>query len=462
MKTVRIGAGLGFYGDSWAPVATTLERGEVQYVASDHLAELTLAILQKDRQRDPALGYTRDLVPMMTALWPLAAKRGVRFLLNAGGLNPQGAAAALAAEFARRGWPARIACVTGDAVLDRVDELRDAGESLEHLDTGAALADVRDRLLFANAYLGARPLVQALAEGADIVISGRVADAALFMAPLIHEFGWTWDDWPRLAQALTVGHLMECSGQGSGGNFNAYGAAFGGGWEAIPDYAHLGFPIAEVTEDGTAVIGKAPGTGGRVSFDTLRQQLLYEVHNPHRYLSPDVILDMGTLRLDDLGDDRVRVSGATGLPAPETLKVVAGYDDGWAGTAMIGYCWPDAVKKARTTESVIRRLLAERRLQYDDIHTELLGLDSLLGPLADTSQAAELNEVYLRMVVRTRDRRLAEAFPRQFPWLGLSGPPTASGFSGIEPPRQLLGLWPTLVRRDRVEDRVGVAITSVP
>ena len=462
MKTVRIGAGLGFYGDSWAPVATTLERGEVQYVASDHLAELTLAILQKDRQRDPALGYTRDLVPMMTTLWPLAAKRGVRFLLNAGGLNPQGAAAALAAEFARRGWPARIACVTGDAVLDRVDELRDAGESLEHLDTGAALADVRDRLLFANAYLGARPLVQALAEGADIVISGRVADAALFMAPLIHEFGWTWDDWPRLAQALTVGHLMECSGQGSGGNFNAYGAAFGGGWEAIPDYAHLGFPIAEVTEDGTAVIGKAPGTGGRVSFDTLRQQLLYEVHNPHRYLSPDVILDMGTLRLDDLGDDRVRVSGATGLPAPETLKVVAGYDDGWAGTAMIGYCWPDAVKKARTTESVIRRLLAERRLQYDDIHTELLGLDSLLGPLADTSQAAELNEVYLRMVVRTRDRRLAEAFPRQFPWLGLSGPPTASGFSGIEPPRQLLGLWPTLVRRDRVEDRVRVAITSVP
>ena len=462
MKTVRIGAGLGFYGDSWAPVATTLERGEVQYVASDHLAELTLAILQKDRQRDPALGYTRDLVPMMTALWPLAAKRGVRFLLNAGGLNPQGAAAALAAEFARRGWPARIACVTGDAVLDRVDELRDAGESLEHLDTGAALADVRDRLLFANAYLGARPLVQALAEGADIVISGRVADAALFMAPLIHEFGWTWDDWPRLAQALTVGHLMECSGQGSGGNFNAYGAAFGGGWEAIPDYAHLGFPIAEVTEDGTAVIGKAPGTGGRVSFDTLRQQLLYEVHNPHRYLSPDVILDMGTLRLDDLGDDRVRVSGATGLPASETLKVVAGYDDGWAGIAMIGYCWPDAVKKARTTESVIRRLLAERRLQYDDIHTELLGLDSLLGPLADTSQAAELNEVYLRMVVRTRDRRLAEAFPRQFPWLGLSGPPTASGFSGIEPPRQLLGLWPTLVRRDRVEDRVGVAITSVP
>lgn len=462
MKTVRIGAGLGFYGDSWAPVAATLERGEVQYVASDHLAELTLAILQKDRQRDPSMGYTRDLVPMMTTLWPLAVKRGVRFLLNAGGLNPQGAAAALAAEFARRGWAARIACVTGDAVLDRVDELRDAGESLAHLDSGAALADVRDRLLFANAYLGARPLVQALAEGADIVICGRVADAALFMAPLIHEFGWAWDDWPRLAQALTVGHLMECSGQGSGGNFNAYGPAFGGGWEAIPDYAHLGFPIAEVAEDGTAVISKAPGTGGRVSFDTLRQQLLYEVHNPHRYLSPDVILDMGTLRLDDLGGDRVQVSGATGLPAPQSLKIVAGYDDGWAGTATIGYCWPEAVKKARTTEAIVRGLLAERRLQYDEIHTELLGLDSLLGPLADTSKADELNEVYLRMVVRTRDKRFAEAFPRQIPWLGLSGPPTASGFSGIEPPRQLLGLWPALVRRDRVEDRVRVEITTVP
>ena len=462
MRSVRIGAGLGFYGDSWQPVLATLERGDVQYIASDHLAELTLAILQKDRAKSGAdAGYTRDLLPMLTALWPAASKRGVKFLLNAGGLNPPAAAAALRAEFARRGWPAKIATVTGDAQLDHLDALIAAGEPLAHLDSGADIATVRDRLVFANAYLGARPLVDALAAGADIVICGRVADAALFMAPLIHEFGWAWDDWNRLAQALTVGHLLECSGQGSGGNFNAYAPAFAGGWKGIPDYAHLGFPIAEVHADGRALITKAPDTGGRVDFDTLRQQLLYEVHNPHRYISPDVILDMGSIRLEDLGGDRVKLSGASGAPRPDKLKIVAGYEDGWAGSATIGYSWPQAVAKARTAEKIVRQLIAERGLHYEEIHSELLGLDSLLGPLADLSHADKLNEVYLRMVVRTPERKQAEAFPRLFPWLGLSGPPTASGFSGIEPARALLGLWPTLAARELIEPGVQVELTEV-
>jgi hypothetical protein len=455
MKTVRIGAGLGFYGDSWRPVAASIERGGVQYIGSDHLAELTLAILQKDRMKDPAAGYTRDLVPMLTTLWPLAQRHGVKFLLNAGGLNPEGAREALVAEFAKRSWRAKVATVTGDAVLERIDALRAAGESLDHLDTGASIDTVRSRLLFANAYLGAQPLVRALEAGADIVLCGRVADAALFLAPLIHEFGWAADDWDRLAAGLAVGHLLECSGQGSGGNFNSYLA---NGWETIPDLGHIGYPIAEVSADGTAILTKAPGTGGRVDFDTVRQQLLYEVHNPHAYLSPDVVLDMGTLRLEDLGGDRVRMSGASGRPRPQKLKIVAGFDDGWAGSATIGYCWPGAMKKARATEAIVRRQLAESGLHYEEIHTEFLGYDSLLGPLADDAHLDELNEVYLKMSVRTKERRLAEAFPRQFPWLALSGPPTASGFTGIEAPRQLLGLWPTLVRRDLIEPEVKVSL----
>lgn len=457
MRSVRIGAGLGFYGDSWRPVAASIERGGVRYIGSDHLAELTLAILQKDRMKDPAAGYARDLVPMLASLWPLAQKHGVRFVLNAGGLNPEGARAALAAEFSKRGWKARIATVTGDSVMERIDELRAAGEPLAHMDTGAPLESVRGNLLFASAYLGAQPIVEALASGADIVLTGRVADAALFLAPLIHEFGWSFGDYDRLAQGLTVGHLLECSGQGSGGNFNSYLAD---GWESVPDLAHIGYPIAEVQEDGTAIICKAPGTGGRIDFDTVRQQLLYEVHNPHAYFSPDVVLDMGTLRLDDLGGDRVRVSGATGRPRPEKLKIVAGYEDGWAGTATIGYSWPGAMKKARATEAIVRRQLAEQQLAYDEIHTEFLGYDSLLGPLADDAQIEALNEVYLKMSVRARERRMAEAFPRQFPWLALSGPPTASGFSGIEPARQLLGLWPTLVRRELVEPQVNISVTE--
>lgn len=453
MKTIRIGAGLGFYGDSWHPVRASIERGGVHYVASDHLSELTLAILQKDRQQDPAAGYARDALPMLLELWPLAAPRGVKFVTNAGGLNPEGLRTALAAAFRARGWKARIATVRGDSIIERLDELRTLGEPLDHLDSGADIATVRERLLFANAYLGARPIAEALERGAQVVLTGRVADAALSLGPLAHELGWRWDDWERLAQGLTVGHLLECSGQASGGNF---GAAFE--WAKIPDLAHLGYPIAEVSEDGVALVTKAPGTGGRVSFDTLRQQLLYEVHDPHAYVSPDVILDMGSLRLDDLGDDRVRVRGASGAPRPAKLKVVAGYHDGWMGTGIIGFSWPDAYRKCEASAATIRALAAEQRLAVEDTHVEYVGYDSLLGANADPGQREQLNECFLRVTVRTREKRAAEAFARLFPWLGLSGPPYAGGFHGIERAKELLGLWPTLVARERIEPQVAVSV----
>lgn len=459
MKTLRIGAGLGFYGDSWRPIEATLARGDVQYIASDHLSELTLAILRKDLARDPSAGYTRDLVPMMSALWPRA--RGVKFVLNAGGLNPLGARDALIAAFKTRGWRARIAVVTGDDVLARLDEFAVAGEPLAHLDSGAPLSSVRERLVFANAYLGAAPIVQALQAGADIVLTGRVADAALTLAPIVHELGWTLEaktqqEWNRLALGLTVGHLLECSGQGSGGNFGCAGR-----WAEIPDLGHIGYPIAEVREDGTAVITKAPGTGGRVSFDTVRQQLLYEVHDPHAYVSPDVVLDLGTLRLEDLGGDRVQVSGATGRPRPQKLKIVAGYEDGWMGQAVVGFCWPDAYRKAQATVALIEEQLREQRLPVQDICVEYLGVNAFLGPHADLSHVQEMNEVWLRMAVRAADRRVAEAFPRLFPWLALSGPPYMGGFHGIAPASQLLGHWPTLAARELIEPQVKVELTEV-
>ena len=293
----------------------SIESGNVAYIASDHLAELTLAILQKDRQKDPAAGYARDCVPMLTELWPLAAPRGVKFVMNAGGLNPHGAREAVARAFKEKGFTAKIAVVTGDSISDRIDELQASGETLANMDTGAEIGAVRDKLLFANAYLGAAPIAEALAQGADIVITGRVADAALSLGPLMHELGWRWDDWDRLAQGLTVGHLLECSGQASGGNFGS-----AGDWAKVQNFLHLGYPIAEVSEDGSALLTKAPGTGGKVSFDTLRQQLLYEVHDPHAYYSPDVVLDMGTLDFDDQGNDAVRITGASGAKRPDTLE----------------------------------------------------------------------------------------------------------------------------------------------
>ncbi len=455
MKTVRVGAGLGFYGDSWRSVRASIERGGVKYIGSDHLAELTLAILQKDRQKDPAAGYARDAVPMLTDLWPLAAKHGVKFVLNAGGLNPEGAREAIAKAFHAKGWKAKIGVVSGDSVTARIDELIAAGEPLAHLDTGADIATVRDRMLFANAYLGAQPIAEALSRGADIVMTGRVADAALFLGPLAFEFGWRWDDWDRLAQGLTVGHLLECSGQASGGNFGSAGA-----WEQISDYLNLGYAIAEVSEDGTAVITKAPGTGGRVSFDTVRQQLLYEVHNPHAYYSPDVVLDMGKLKLVDEGGDRVRVSNAGGAARTGTLKIVAGYSDGWMGTGVIGYSWPDAYRKCEKSVEIIQGLIKERGLAIDETNVEYIGYNSLLGANADPTYRDQLNECFLRMTIRTQDKRVADGFGRLFPWLGLSGPPYLGGFHGIQEAKQLLGLWPTLVKRELVESRVQVSVET--
>ena len=456
MKSVRVGAGLGFYGDSWHPVRASIERGGVRYIASDHLSELTLAILQKDRQKDPAAGYARDGLPMLLDLWPLAAKHGVKFILNAGGLNPQGAREAIARAFRDKGWKAAIATVTGDSVIERLDELAAAGEPLAHMDTGAALDSVRNRMLFANAYLGAQPIVRALASGADIVLTGRVADAALSLAPLVHELGWRWDDWDRLAQGLTVGHLLECSGQGSGGNFGSAEE-----WARIPDYAHIGYPIAEVSEDGAALFTKAPGTGGRVSFDTLRQQLLYEVHNPHAYYSPDVVLDMGTLRFDDQGGDGVRVTGASGAARPAKLKIVGGFHDGWMGTGMIGFSWPQAYAKCAKAAETIKTLVAERGWAVEETNVEYIGYDSLLGAQADPTYRDQLNECFLRMTIRTRERKVADAFGRLFPWLGLSGPPYVGSMKGVQGAKELLGIWPTLAARELIEPKVEIALERV-
>jgi hypothetical protein len=458
-KSIRIGAGLGFYGDAWEPVLASIERGAVQYIASDHLAELTLAILQKDLQRDASLGYARDVVPMLLRLWPAMAQHKVRFVCNAGGLNPAGAAAAIQAAFSVKGWSARVAVVTGDEVLQRVFDLAPA-----HMFSAGDFETVRERMVFANAYLGARPIVSALEQGADIVITGRVADAALFLGPLVHEFKWklgdegaaTPQDLNRLAQGLAVGHLLECSGQGSGGNFGSLQA-----WKAIPDLAHIGYPIAEVSEDGSAVIMKAPGTGGRINFDTVRQQLLYEVHNPNEYFSPDVVLDMSTIHLEDMGQDRVRMTGATGKARTDQLKVVAGFRDGFKAEVTWGFSWPDAYDKALAAVEMVKTQLADKHVPHEALFVEFPGLNSAhgaLAPLPDAQGLADLNEVWVRMVLRTRDKKAADGFGRLFPWMGLSGPAYTCGFHGLHNTSELLGIWPALIDRGLVEPQIQVEI----
>ena len=455
--SIRIGSGLGFYGDNWEPVVASIERGDVHYIASDHLAELTLAILQKDRQRDPSLGYARDVIPMLMRLWPLMQSRGVKFVCNAGGLNPMGAAQAVRTALAGKGWHPRIAVVSGDDVLHL---LQDAQARFDHMMHGAEVSSVRERLVFGNAYLGAQPIVDALAQGADIVITGRVADAALFLGPLVHGLGWklgdahTPEDFNRLAQGLTVGHLLECSGQGSGGNFGDQGH-----WQSIPDLGHIGYPIAEVFADGTAIITKAPDTGGLVNFDTVRQQLLYEVHNPHAYFSPDVVLDMGQIQLHDEGQHRVRLTGAQGTPPTDQLKVVAGFKDGFKAEITWGFSWPDAWDKVQAAERIIREQLRERKIPFDELFVEYPGLNSAHGALAPLPPAPELNErneIWVRMVLRTPSKAAADGFGRLFPWMALSGPAYTCGFQGLNNTSELLGIWPTLIAREHVHARVDM------
>ncbi len=454
MKKVRIGAAQGFYGDSLLPAIETAKRGNIQYLVSDCLAELTLAILQKDRQKDPTKGYTRDITPAMQALLPIAREKGFKILTNAGGMNPLGArdeVLRIARGLGLAGL--KIAVVTGDDILDRLDSFRRQGISLAHMEDGQPIDPILDRIVFANAYLGAGPIVEALRQGADVVITGRTTDSAQFLAPLIHEFGWGTDDGDLLAQGILMGHLLECSGQSTGGNFS-------GNWQEVEGLEQIGFPLAEVGQDGRFVITKTEGTGGLVSVDTVREQMVYEIHDPAAYLTPDVVLDMTQVRLEQIGPDQVQVSGARGKARPGTLKVVMGYSDGWMGQAMAGFSWPDALAKAQAADRILRRQIERIGLQHEQLQSDYIGYNSLHGPLATPPQE-EVNEVYLRMAVRTRKKEEAAKLGRLFPPLALNGPPSMSGFTGMQPPRELLGMWSCLIPRDEIESRVEISVTEV-
>ncbi|QHT61384.1 DUF1446 domain-containing protein [Paenibacillus lycopersici] len=453
-RTIRIGSGQGFYGDSLAPALETARRGNVQYLCFDSLAELTLAILQKDRQRDPAKGYASDIARQMRELLPIARANGIRIITNAGGMNPAGAlqeAKRIARELGLRGL--KLAVVTGDDVREAIDAFQDEGVPLAHLEDGRDIAAIKDRIVFANAYLGSKPIVEALRQGADVVITGRVTDSALFLAPYIYEFGIGPKDWNRLAQGVLMGHLLECSGQAAGGNFS-------GDWQSVEALEDIGFPIAEIQEDGTFELTKAEGTGGLVSVDTVREQLLYEIHDPFAYVTPDVVLNVTEVQLEAIGVNRVRVTGARGAKRPDAFKIVMGYADGWLGQAIWGYAWPDALAKARAADRIVRKQLERSGMRCDDIRTDFIGYNSLHGPLA-ALPAEEPNEIYVRIAVRTDSREDAAKLGRFVPPLMLSGPPAMGAFLGMMKPRELLGMWSCLVPRDLVERGVQVRLEVV-
>ena len=447
---MRVGAGQGFWGDWLEAPRRLVEGGPIDYLMLDYLAEVTMSILQKQKERDPAMGYARDFVGAVESVLPSVTSGKVRIIANAGGVNPPACAQAIRA-LARKAGAAsglRIGVVTGDDLLPRIDELVEAGHPLANMDTGEPLERVRDRVLSANAYIGSEPIVDALTQGAQVVITGRSTDTALTMAPLRFEFGWAAEDWHRLAAGIIAGHIIECGAQCSGGNCLH-------DWRSIPDLANVGYPIVEASADGSFVVTKHPGTGGRVSVRTVTEQLVYEMGDPHAYITPDVVADFTSIQLAEDGPDRVRVSGIRGAPPTDKLKVSIAYRAGFKAVGTLVYSWPDAMEKAQLADRVLRERLDRLGLRFDRILTEFVGVSATHGRLA--GEPADVPEVQLRIGVRGEDRAAVERFTREIAPLVLNGPPSVTGFAGGRPKvEEIVAYWPALVDKRVVTTAVEI------
>ena len=448
---VRIAAGQGFWGDLLDAPVRQVEGGPIDYMMLDYLAEVTMSIMQKQRSRDPLAGYAKDFVPLMKQILPTCVKRNIRVTANAGGVNVEGCAAAVrevANELGLAGQ-VKIGIVTGDNIMPRIDELLDKGIELRNMDTNEPLSQVRDRIQSANAYLGAWPMVEALNRDARIVITGRATDTGLTLAPLIHEFGWQADDWNKMAAGTIAGHIIECGAQCSGGNCQY-------DWRSIPNLADVGFPIVEAVPDGTFVITKHENTGGCVGIPSVKEQLVYEMGDPHEYITPDCVADFTSISLADAGPNRVRVFGIEGRPATEFLKVSISYSAGFKAIGTLVYSWPDAYEKAQLADQILRARLERLGLRFDQILTEFVGANATHGALAGEPRN-DLPEVQLRVGVRGEDRKAVERFTKEIAPLILTGPPGVTGFAGGRPKvEEIVAFWPALMPKIEITPQVEI------
>lgn len=448
-NSIRIASGQGFWGDLPNAPIDQVRNGPIDYMMLDYLAEVTMSILQKQKLKDPALGYAKDLVPLFDEILPDIIKKNIKVITNGGGVNPLACRDAIFRIAQKHGIRnLRIGVVHGDDILDRIDSLAQVDIFLNNMENGEELSAIRSNLLSANVYFGARPIVEALQQGAQIVITGRTTDTGLTLAPMVYEFGWNWDAWNLIAAGTVAGHILECGGQASGGNFT-------GDWKNVPDLAAIGFPIAEAFSDGRIVITKHEGTGGLVSSATVKEQLLYEIGDPQKYITPDCIADFTSIHLKDIGLNKVEVFRVQGLPSTEYFKVSMSYHDGFTAFSTLTYAWPDALEKAQKADKILRARLNKLGLHFDEMRTEFLGYDSCFGPLAQHGDA--LNEVVMRIGVRSKDRSMIEKFSREIAPLILTGPPSVTGFAGGRPkPSDVIAYWPALIPKTAVAPIVEV------
>ena len=435
MKTLRIGSGAGFSGDRIEPAIELAEKGRLDYLIFECLAERTIALAHLDRLKNPEGGFAPLLVDRMKAVLPICWKKGIVIITNMGAANPHAAAEKTRQVAESLGIAGlKIAIITGDDVLE---PLLQGDNVLE--ETGEPVSSLGDRLVSANAYLGAAPLVAALASRANVIITGRVADPSLFLAPQIYAFDWSMDDWRRLGRGTVVGHLLECAGQVTGGYFADPGV------KSVPDLARLGFPIAEIQEDGSAVITKVPGSGGRVTVATCKEQLLYEIHDPTAYLTPDVVADFSSVTLTEVGEDRVKVTGGTGRGKPSSLKVSVGYLDGYIGEGEISYAGPGAVARAQLAIEIVKERLRIAGVQAGEVRFDLIGVNSTRG-LALPGEGGEPFEVRVRVAARTENAREAGRIGHEVEALYTNGPAGGGGARSFT--RQVIAIGSTLLPRE--------------
>ena len=442
MRTIRIGSGAGYSGDRIEPALELAEKGDIDYLVFECLGERTVALAQQARMKNPEAGFDPLLEERMRAVLPLCAAKGIKVVTNMGAANPE-AAAKKTAEIARSlGLPSlKIAAVVGDDVLDACK----AGD-FPILEFDGSIKKLGNRLISANAYLGAEPMAAALARGADVVITGRASDPALFLAPMIHAFGWAMDDWNLLGQGTVAGHLLECAGQITGGYFADPG------YKDIPDLARLGFPIGEVGEDGSLIVTKVAGSGGAVTAQTCREQLLYEVHDPMKYFQPDVVADFSQVTVEEIAKDRVRVGGGRGSKRTDTLKVSVGYVDSFIGEGQISYAGPGALARGRLALDIVRERLKLTSVAASELRFDLIGVDSLHGPLV-SAHANEPYEVRIRVAGRTESLREAVRIGNEVETLYTNGP--AGGGGAWKSARDVVAVASVLLPRElaRTEDR---------
>lgn len=447
-NVIKIASGQGFWGDLLSAPLMQVSKGDIDYLMLDYLAEVTMSILQKQKMKNPDAGFAKDLIQTCEDVLPFIKEKGIKLITNGGGVNPEAAMEAVFGIAKKLGITGlKIGIVTGDNILMHIDGLIQQGNHMNNMETGQPISEVKHKLLSANVYFGALPIVEALNAGADIVITGRTTDTGLTLAPMIYEFGWSFSDWDKLAAGTVAGHINECGAQASGGNFL-------GDWESLPDMANVGFPIIEAYEDGSFIVTKHEGTGGAVTRETVSEQLLYEIGNPAEYITPDCIADFTSIKLEDLGNNRVRVYGITGQPSTEYYKVSASYSDGFVAFSSLTYCAPDAYKKAQFADSILRKRLDKLGLQFDEIRTEYIGMNACHGPIA---KAIEPNEVMMRIGVRSRDYASVERFGKEIAPLILTGPPSVTGFAGGRPkPSDVVAYFPALLKKDTVSHLVSV------